>query len=253
MIALISLFMILILSLTVIRVGAISLELTGIAPEVASFQAQSAFSGVGFTTAESESIVNHPVRRKIIRRLILVGSAGITSVLATVIITFTQFDAENIGYRSIILCVGLLVIYLIARSELLYKIMKGAIVKALSLNKSLVLHDYYEILGVAKGYSISRIKIKDDNWAIGHKLKDLNLNAEGTIILSINRTIEGEDKFLIPSGETEVLDGDQLTLYGRCAGGQCLAARPKGADGDARHNKHVEEQKRLEELQEVSS
>ena len=71
MIAIIGLFVILILALMVIRIGAIALELTGLSTDVAAFQAQSAFSGVGFTTSESESIVNHPVRRKIIRTLIL--------------------------------------------------------------------------------------------------------------------------------------------------------------------------------------
>ena len=253
MIALISLFMILILSLTVIRIGAISLELTGVAPEVASFQAQSAFSGAGFTTTESETIVNHPVRRKIIRRLILVGSAGITSVMATVILTFAQFDMENIGYRSILLCSGLLIVYFIARSKLLYKVLKGVIVRALSMNKSLVLHDYYEILGVAKGYSVSRITMKPDGWAVGSQIKDLNLNGEGTLILSIHRQVDGEDTFLIPQGETEILSGDELTVYGRCASGQCFASRPKGPEGDARHEKHVAEEKRLTQLQEATS
>lgn len=66
MIAIIGLCIILILALTGIRVGAIVLELTGLSTDVAAFQAQSAFSGAGFTTSESESIVNHPVRRKII-------------------------------------------------------------------------------------------------------------------------------------------------------------------------------------------
>jgi len=61
MIAIISLFIILILALTVIRIGAIVLELTSLSMNVSDFQAQSAFSGVDFTISESESIVNHPV------------------------------------------------------------------------------------------------------------------------------------------------------------------------------------------------
>jgi hypothetical protein len=46
---------------------------------VAAFQAQSAFSGAGFTTQESETIVTHPLRRRIVRLLILLGSVGISS------------------------------------------------------------------------------------------------------------------------------------------------------------------------------
>jgi hypothetical protein len=47
MVPLISLLVIIVLSISVIRVGAVALELTGLAPEVAAFQAQSAFSGAG--------------------------------------------------------------------------------------------------------------------------------------------------------------------------------------------------------------
>jgi len=78
MIALISLLVIITVSLIVIRMGAVALSMTGISEDMAVFQAQSAFSGVGFTTKESESVVNHPVRRRIIRLLMLMGNAGIT-------------------------------------------------------------------------------------------------------------------------------------------------------------------------------
>jgi len=73
MVALFSLLIIISLSIIVVRVGAVALELTGLSSEIASFQAQSAFSGVGFTTTESEALVSHPVRRRIIRGLILLG------------------------------------------------------------------------------------------------------------------------------------------------------------------------------------
>ena len=53
MIAIASLLVILTLSLGIVRVGAVALELTGLSKEIASFQAQSSFSGAGFTTSES--------------------------------------------------------------------------------------------------------------------------------------------------------------------------------------------------------
>jgi hypothetical protein len=54
---------------------------------VARFQALSAFSGTGFTTREAERIVNHPRRRKIVIYLIMLGNAGIVSVIATFVVT----------------------------------------------------------------------------------------------------------------------------------------------------------------------
>ena len=88
MIALISLLIIIALSIIVVRIGAIALELTGLSSEIASFQAQSAFSGAGFTTTESEAMVTHPVRRRIIRILILLGGAGVTTSMATLVLAF---------------------------------------------------------------------------------------------------------------------------------------------------------------------
>lgn len=88
MVALFGLLTIIIISIVLVRIGTTALELTGISPDVASFQAQSAFYGVGFTTSESESIVTHAIRRKIVGVLILVGSVGFTSSVATLVLTF---------------------------------------------------------------------------------------------------------------------------------------------------------------------
>ena len=99
MVAIAGLLTIVILSVTVIRIGSIALELTGLSPEVAAFQAQSAFSGTGFTTSESDSIVTHPVRRKIVRILILFGSVGLTSTIATFLLTFLVESNQSMASR----------------------------------------------------------------------------------------------------------------------------------------------------------
>lgn len=66
------------LSILVTRVAtvALTLTLTGLSRESAKFQARSAFSGAGFTTTESEDVVNHPIRRRVIMSLMLIGNAG---------------------------------------------------------------------------------------------------------------------------------------------------------------------------------
>ena len=78
MVALIPLFVIITLSIIIVRIGAVALAMTGVSKDLAVFQAQFAFSGVGFTTNKSESVVKHPVRRRIIRLLMLMGNAGLT-------------------------------------------------------------------------------------------------------------------------------------------------------------------------------
>jgi hypothetical protein len=90
MTAIITLIFIALFSFLAIKVATIALMMTGLSFDTASFQSYSAFFGVGFTTREAELVVNHPVRRRIIRDLILVGNIGLTSALATMVATFVQ-------------------------------------------------------------------------------------------------------------------------------------------------------------------
>ena len=113
MIALISLLIVILFSIIVIRIGAVALEMTGLSKETAAFQAQSAFSGTGFTTSESEYVVSHPVRRRIIRILIFVGNAGVASAIATLVLTFVGQSKEEATIRFIWLIAGLLALYLL--------------------------------------------------------------------------------------------------------------------------------------------
>ena len=61
--ALVAFGIVIMIALGAVRMGTLALQRTGLSREAATFQAQSAFMGVGFTTSESESLVNHPVRR----------------------------------------------------------------------------------------------------------------------------------------------------------------------------------------------
>jgi hypothetical protein len=252
MIALFGLLIIIFVSIIVVRIGAIALELTGLSSEVASFQAQSAFSGVGFTTTESEVIVNHPVRRKIIRILILLGSVGITSSIATLILTFVGQSGESALLRGIILFIGLMVIYIFARSNVVYRLMKGLIIKALKKWTTLRVFDYEQILGLSKGYSICRIAVKEESWLSNRKLKDLKLNLEGILVLAIFRKIGDKEKVIgAPKGETEILPGDILMCYGREEALKDLAQRVKGHEGDKSHEKEIEKEQQLEKVREM--
>lgn len=75
--SLITLIVIIFLSIIITKIAAQALVNTGLAKEASKFQARSAFTGVGFTTKEAEKVVNHSVRRIIIRTLMLIGNMGL--------------------------------------------------------------------------------------------------------------------------------------------------------------------------------
>lgn len=63
MLALITVLVVVVVSLIVTRVATVALMETGTSRHVARFQARSALSGTGFTTGDSESVVNHQQSR----------------------------------------------------------------------------------------------------------------------------------------------------------------------------------------------
>ena len=112
-----SLLIIASLSLLVGRLAAIALTVTGVPREIARFQARSALTGAGFTTTESESIVNHPVRRRIVMNLMLLGSLGTVAVIAGAIGSFVGIASWGSGLqRALFLLGGLVLIVLISRT-----------------------------------------------------------------------------------------------------------------------------------------
>ncbi len=81
MTAIATLLVVLTISLLTVRVATVMLILTGLSLPLARFQARSAFTGCGYTTGESEQLVGHPVRRRIISTLMLLGNAGIVTTV----------------------------------------------------------------------------------------------------------------------------------------------------------------------------
>lgn len=229
------------LSLIIVRIGAIALEMTGLSKEVASFQAQSAFSGTGFTTSESEYVVSHPARRKIIRILIFLGSAGITSVIATLVLTFLGRGREEATGYLIILILSLVVLYVIFTSKRIERWMRRWIKRFLRRAfPALRVYDYTQLLGITHGYSISQIKVRRNSWLANRKLKELELDKEGIIVLGVYRkTKEGEVYLGAPKGDTLILPGDVLICYGPEEALLELSERVKGKEGDRAHEEAV--------------
>ncbi len=254
MIALISLLLVVLFSIIVVRIGTIALKMTGLSRDVAAFQAQSAFSGVGFTTSESEYVVSHPVRRRIIRILMLLGSAGITSAMATLVLTFVGQTPEAMAERGIWLALGLLALFLFSRSKLVDRGLSWVIERALEKFTNIRVYDYEALLGVTKGYTIGQFRVREDSWLNGKKLGELRLSDEGVLVLGIYRRLNGKEVYIgAPRGDTVILAGDLLICYGHEETLRNLAKRIRGPRGDEEHREAVlrEQVRRMEEKQEL--
>lgn len=213
MTAIITLLIISAVSLLVVRAGAMALMMTGLSWDTASFQSYSAFFGVGFTTREAEMVVNHPVRRRIIRDLILAGNIGLTSALATMVATMVQgSNAFNPLVVVVALVAGIVLIIYLSRLVWVQRIIDRTIQRTLERAGMVRVLDYEMLLRIASGYCVSEIELTSDTPIVGKTLRESRPWDRHVVILSIKRngvTLPG-----IPSRDELLLAGDVVTAYG---------------------------------------
>ena len=240
MAAIASLLVVLTISLLVTRIAAMALMLTGVSREAALFQARSAFSGVGFTTREAEDIVGHPVRRRIVMLLMLLGNLGVGAVVATLMLSFMKAaESEYWWLKIIVLVLGLLLLWLAATNRYLERHTNQIISWGLRHWGSFQVRDYVAILQLEGGYAVSELLIEPNDWLATKTLTELRLPQEGVLILGIQRA---EGTYLgTPTGEMEIRSGDTLTLYGPVERIEELDQRRRGKRGDEAHQEAVEE------------
>ena len=214
MTAIITLIFIALFSFLAIKVATIALMMTGLSFDTASFQSYSAFFGVGFTTREAELVVNHPVRRRIIRDLILVGNIGLTSALATMVATFVQGNNVFESLMIILAAVAIaLVISYIGRLRWFRKALDRIIAYSLSRAGLVRALDYELLLRVDHGYVVSEYLVEDGNPLVGKMLRHSRPWDSGVVILAVRR-----NDVLLPGipGPSDVIEvGDVLVIYGQ--------------------------------------
>ncbi len=232
--------MIVTVTLIVNRVGAIALTATGLSSEVAHLQARSALTGVGFTTSESELVVNHPVRRRIVLTLMLIGNAGMVTIIATMVVGFAgSGDGADVLIRIGTLALGLFLILIAARSRTIDRLLSRVISAALRRFTTLEVRDYVALLDLASNYAVVELGVEAGSWVADHRLADLHLPDEGVLALGIRRA---DGTFLgAPRGHTRILEHDTLILYGYADVLKDLRKRRVGIEGDRTHDELISE------------
>lgn len=248
MVAAITLFLVVALSALITKVASIALMHTGLSTQSARFQARSAYTGAGFTTSESENIMNHPVRRKIIFNLMLIGNAGIVTVMSSLILTFVLPDTlASKLYGLIIVVVGVSLVYWAIRSEWVDRVLSKIINKMLKKYTDLEVQDYAAVLHLKDNYRISEKKIAENNWIANKTLRELGLRYEGITVLGIDRI--GRDYVGNPTGSFELLPDDVITIYGKEENIKSLYGRKKDYVAELQHEKFVEKESKRQNHQ----
>jgi hypothetical protein len=236
------------LSLVITRIATTALVQTGLSPEAARFQARSAFTGTGFTTGEAEKVVGHPVRRKIITLLMILRSAGLVTIVISLILSFAGAGSGPDRLRRLAILVGgVLVLWLLANSRIVDRSLSRIISRALSRWTDLDLRDYASLLKLSGDYTVNELTVRARDWLENKQLDECRLHDEGLSVLGIYRS---DGRYVgAPKGTTRIHAGDTLIVYGHAKTVRELDERRGDASGEVAHRRAVDEQQQREQRQ----
>ncbi len=223
-------------SLLVTRIATVWLTVSGMAREAARFQARSAFTGVGFTTREAEQVVNHPVRRRVVMFLMLLGNAGIVTVLGSLIVGFGgERTTSALLLRVGVVLVGLLVLWFVSRSARVDRALGRLAARVMKRRYGTDAPDRAHLLAIAGEWYVSELFVREGDWLAGRKISEQKLRAEGVSVLGVTRA---KGAYLPwPDGDTTLFAGDTLIVYGRDSRLAELDSRRADGDGVRAHER----------------
>lgn len=255
MVAAFTLIIIVSLTIAINRVATKALTHTGLSEEAAKFQSRSAFTGSGFTTNETEKVMDHPVRRRIIFILMLIGNVGLVSGAATLVLAFAlPKNTFSLTISIIIIVVGLAALSWFTRSKIADRFISRYIDRALEKYSDINVRDYVAVLHLTGDYQIIDLSIEPKDWIANKTLQESELSQEGIVVLGIQR--KNGPYIGSPSADTVIFPEDSLTVYGKASSFKDLDSRRKGRQGDKKHEEavlHHEEEVREEQMKDENT
>lgn len=248
MAALISLFVAVSLSLFITRLATEALVMTGLSRQSATFQARSAFTGAGFTTDESEKVVNHPVRRRIVLWLMFLGNVGLVTMVSSVVLAFvSDGDADGWLLRILAIAGGIILLWGITNNRIFNRYLNRLVRWTLRRWTRLDVRDYASLLRLQGSYRVLELQVRPEDWLANRNLQELRLRAEGIMVLGIIRA----DKTYVgaPNGSTCIYPDDLLILYGRQPVLAELDSRRADYRGEKAHQEAIAINRRIQEEQ----
>lgn len=199
------------ISFLVVRAAAIALMMTGLPEKKARFQALSAFTGTGFTTKEAESVVNHPVRRRIISWFMVLGNAGIVTVIIAATSTLVTSKGLQLPLNVLFLILGVYLIYRIGPHKGFIRRWERFVEDKLVKSPTFEEGATEDLLHLIEGCGLVRAIMTEDSPLIGHTLLEAKLTEKELMVLGIER----EKTWIpIPKPNETIEEGDRLVLYG---------------------------------------
>lgn len=204
-----------VISLLFARLLTGALIATGVPPSVAKFQARSAMTGAGFTTKESESLVNDPLRRRIISLAMFLGNLGTPTLVVTVLLGFLAPGPGDTFDRLVVFLAGIVVVLAVLSSGFVTNRLVEFGRRTVSRRFVDVLDDELrELVEVDSDYLVAELRLRDDPGSSPRSIRGAELALPGLRVLGI-RPADGGPYVGEPPSDIDLRRDDRLVVYGR--------------------------------------
>ncbi len=205
-----------------IEILSIVFKITGLDLNKSRFQIISILTHTGFTTRESELIVQHPLRRKLASILMLLSYVAQASLISLLINMISQ-DTQELLYTGLFLVIVCGVIILMTRNK--YMSSKFDKFVARIVQKRLVRQAQRpvdQVLKISPGYGVYEVLVEPESAIANQTLREAKLNDLFIQVLKIDRGATTVD---FPSADSVMQPGDVLIVYGKIRAIKELAAK----------------------------
>ncbi|MGB2799429.1 MAG: hypothetical protein WBC82_06260 [Dehalococcoidia bacterium] len=205
-------FVALLVWLALFWLGCILFEATGMERRKARFQTISAITGTGFTTTETESVMNHPKRRNIAMWLMFLGATAILACFLVLVFFVIHVSAPSLS-DIIIMVVTIVTIVLLIKLGVVDRLTDG-IVRFIRKRRPASYVPAEEIVHQVGSYGVARLAISEEITKATQSLRNTGLGERGVAILAIERM---DTVIPFPRDDEKLLAGDYLLCYGKVA------------------------------------
>lgn len=194
--------------LIVIEIFTVLFRMTGLSEKRARFQVISMLTGVGYTTNESESILNNSLRRRIAQMIILFGYSSSVTLISIFVNIYTHTISVKDVYTVGIYCLGVLLLVRVRFIKIVFdKVIENIADHYLNKRGSNKLHT----LSHYNDNMLVELTILNSVPILDIPLIDLNLKKDNIQILNIER--KGVN-IANPMGTDVLAIGDKILVFG---------------------------------------
>ncbi len=197
----------------IIEVLSVVFKLTGLEMSKARFQVISLITHTGFTTRESELILQHPTRRAIASSLMFISYIAQITLISVFLHLLSQ-NRQRLEVIAVVLVVILAIIALSSHNRYVTSWFNRFIEKLLKrrVMRSMETQSVGQILNIGADYSIYEILVDSANPIAGKTLAQARLIEDYIQVLQVDH---GSGITEFPKSTLVIEAGDKLIVYGK--------------------------------------